>query len=181
MNEGPTTSEVTLRPAAPSDVPLLSAWDTRAHVIACTGADDATDWAAELAHADAWTEHLMALEDGRPVGVVQLIDPAREHTHYWGSCPDGQRALDIWIGEEADLGRGLGTRIMARALERCFADAGVTAVLIDPLASNVAAQRFYRRLGFAEVGPRRFGDDDCIVLRMDRETWLGRARERAGG
>jgi len=31
------------------------------------------------------------------------------------------RAVDIWIGEEGDLGRGHGTIIMRLALARCFA------------------------------------------------------------
>ena len=33
--------------------------------------------------------------------------------------------------------------MMRLALEHCFADARVTAIIIDPLASNVRAHRFY--------------------------------------
>jgi ribosomal protein S18 acetylase RimI-like enzyme len=65
------------------------------------------------------------------------------------------RAIDIWIGEAADLGRGYGTRMMRHALERCFADPAVKAVLIDPLASNTRARRFYERLGFRCIEPMR--------------------------
>ena len=28
-------------------------------------------------------------------------------------------------------------------------------------------------LGFVEVGPRRFGDDDCVVMAVTRERWSG--------
>jgi aminoglycoside 6'-N-acetyltransferase len=162
---------VTLRPATIADVPLLDAWDQQPHVIAATGADDAADWADELSAADRWTEHLIAEEDGRPVGIVQLIDPAREETHYWGDCQPDLRALDIWLGEPQDLGRGLGTQMMRLALDRCFAVPEVSAVLIDPLATNVDARRFYERLGFREVGPRRFGEDDCVVYQLERAAW----------
>lgn len=51
----------------------------------------------------------------------------------------------------------------------------MSAVLIDPLASNTRAHRFYERLGFRLVGPRRFGDDDCLVYRLDRMGYSGRA------
>ena len=44
-------------------------------------------------------------------------------------------------------------------------------MLIDPLASNTDAIGFYRRQGFRPVGPRRFGQDDCLVLRLDRADW----------
>ena len=163
---------VSLRAATVADAPLLSEWDTRPHVIAASGQDDLRDWADEIAHADPWTDHLIAEEDGRPIGVMEIIDPALEGTHYWGDIGHGHRAIDIWIGEEADLGRGLGTEMMRLALDRCFEPDDVTAVLIDPLAANTAARRFYARIGFEEVGPRRFGADDCMVYRLTRERWL---------
>ncbi len=103
-----------------------------------------------------------------PIGFVQIIDPAREDSHYWGDVGPGLRAIDIWIGEEAYLGRDYGTAAMRAALERCFADASVTGILIDPLANNVRAHRFYERLGFRFVERRDFGGDDCFVYRLDR-------------
>ena len=162
---------VTLRPATVDDVPLLDDWDTRPHVIASSGDDDVRDWADEIVHADPWTEHLIAEEDGRPIGVLEIIDPELESTHYWGDTAPGHRAIDIWIGEVVDLNRGLGAQMMTLALTRCFAESSVIAVLIDPLESNVAARRFYERQGFEIVGPRRFGSDDCTVYRMTRARW----------
>lgn len=79
--------------------------------------------------------------------------------------------IDIWIGEETDLGKGYGTKMMQLALIRCFADPAVTAILIDPLVSNTRVHRFYERLGFQIVDRRRFGDDDCLVYRLNRVDW----------
>ncbi|MEK9672511.1 MAG: GNAT family N-acetyltransferase [Rhodospirillaceae bacterium] len=111
----------------------------------------------------------------RPIGFVQIIDPAREETRYWGDAAPTLRAVDIWIGEADCLGQGLGTEIMRLAFARCFAPPGVTAVLVDPLAENSDAGRFYERLGFSFVEHRRFGDEDCAVYRLDREDWKTRA------
>jgi aminoglycoside 6'-N-acetyltransferase len=47
----------------------------------------------------------------------------------------------------------------------------VTAVLIDPLASNTRSHRFYERLGFKWIDRRYFGDDDCFVYQLDRADW----------
>jgi aminoglycoside 6'-N-acetyltransferase len=168
---------IRLRPATPADIDLLSCWDTQPHVVAATGDDDVADWAEDIALADDTWAIWIAEADDRPVGVVQVIDPLRERTHYWGDCEPGLRAIDIWIGEADDLGRGLGTQMMTLALDSCFAEHAVTAVLIDPLAANVRAQRFYERLGFGIVGPRRFGTDDCLVMRLERSTWAARWRE----
>jgi aminoglycoside 6'-N-acetyltransferase len=163
-----------LRPATKADVELLSYWDTKAHVMAATGADDVTDWSAEIG-SDPQFEVLIAQDAGRPIGVVQIIDPQLERTHYWGDVAANLRAIDIWIGEEADLGRGLGTLMMGLALDRCFAASEVNAVLIDPLESNTRAHRFYERLGFTPVGPRVFGEDHCLVYRLERADWARRS------
>ena len=160
-----------LRAATPADLPLLKRWDRQPHVIAATGDDDFFDWETELPRSVDWRELLIAECDGRPIGLLQIIDPAREETHYWGDAEKNLRAIDIWIGEAADLGKGLGTEMMRLALDRCFSDPKVKAVLIDPLFRNVSARRFYERLGFGAVGRRTFGTDDCMVYRLERDAW----------
>lgn len=176
-----TEPAVTLRAATPADAPLLTAWDAEPHVIRCTTDDpdarvvgDATDWAAELAAPTPYFEHLVAEIDGRPIGAMLIIDPALEPTHYWGAIEPNLRAIDIWIGPPDALGRGYGTAMMAQAINRCFVEPAVTGIVIDPLATNVAAIRFYRRLGFVEAGIRDFGDDRCLVHRLARSEWQQR-------
>ncbi len=163
-----------LRRATVDDIPLLQYWDTKPHVIAATGDEEGWDWHEELGRDPRWTAFYIGVHDDRPIGMVQIIDPANEETHYWGEVEPHQRALDIWIGEESDLGRGLGGKIMAVALSLCFDSPEVSAVLIDPLLRNTAAQRFYRRLGFEPVEERTFGNDHCLVMRLDRQAWQGR-------
>ena len=159
-----------LRASTLADLNLLKAWDAKHHVRAATGPDGFLDWEAELQRSVPWREFWIAESDGRSIAALQIIDPALEETHYWGDIEPNLRALDIWIGEEADLGRGYGTAIMRLALWRCFADP-VVAVLLDPLVANEGAQRFYERLGFKRVERRMFGNDDCYVYRLERTAW----------
>jgi aminoglycoside 6'-N-acetyltransferase len=158
---------ILLRPATIADLALLQHWDEQPHVVESDPNDD-WEWETELLRNPDWREQLVAELDGRPIGFVQIIDPAHEETHYWGDVPENLRAIDIWIGEMGDTGKGYGSEMMRLALWRCFADPAVEAVLIDPLASNVAAQRFYERLGFRFVERRQFGEDDTFVYRLDR-------------
>ncbi|MDQ3124854.1 MAG: acetyltransferase [Pseudomonadota bacterium] len=181
----PVTSpaEVRLRPAALDDADLLAEWDREPHVIACSTDDPEADiafggiqWREELADQSGVSFYCIAEADGRPVGVLQIIDPHLEPTHYWGEIEPNLRAIDIWIGPKDALGRGYGTQMMTLALDACFAAPEVTAVVIDPLNSNKEAHRFYQRMGFAVVGRRMFDADDCLVHRLSRETWDGRRR-----
>lgn len=176
--------DIRLRPATPADIPLLDHWDRQPHVIRGTTDDpeadkafEGTTWRDELTAQSPYSQYFIAECDGRPIGAMQIIDPHREPTHYWGEIEANLRAIDVWIGEAGDLGRGYGETMMRLALKRSFADAAVTSVIIDPLASNLRAHKFYQRLGFKPVGPRRFGEDDCLVHRLDRAEWRWRFPE----
>lgn len=161
---------VTLRTATIDDLKLLQHWDEQPHVIASDPNDD-WGWEIELNRNPDWREQLIAEIDGTAIAFVQIIDPAREDSKYWGDVPANLCAIDIWIGEERNLGKGYGTKIMQLAIARCFADPLVKSILIDPLASNTRAHRFYERLGFQFLECRQFGEDECFVYTLDRINW----------
>lgn len=174
------TNTITLREATPQDAPLLRYWDEQPHNIAADTDDDEWDWETELNRNPYWGEQLMAELDGRPIGFLQIIDPAEEETHYWGDTEPHLRAIDIWIGEASDLNQGYGTVMMNMALERCFADQSVTAVIIDPLETNTKAHRFYERIGFRFIEKRIFAEgDECLIYRIERAEWQQK-RQSAG-
>lgn len=161
--------DISLRIATPADVPLLQYWDSQPHTVASD--PDDWDWEAELSYQPPWREQLIAELNGRPIGFMEIMDPALDESHYWGDVPQNLRAIDIWIGEAADLGKGYGTVMMKLALESCFRSKAVTAVVIDPLATNTKAIRFYERLGFRFVEYRQFDEDYCAVYQLSREEW----------
>src|SRR5690606_17279329 len=120
----------------------------------------------------SWRHQLIAELDGRPIGFLQIIDPYEEETHYWGEVEQNLRAVDIWIGDSEDLGKGYGTEMMRQALNLIFLDPEVRAVLIDPLESNTRALKFYEKIGFNPVERRLFGQDQCLVYRLNRKDWV---------
>lgn len=162
---------IILRRATVDDLKLLQHWDQQAHVKASDGDED-WNWEYELQRFPEWREQLIAELDGRPIGCLQIIDPAEEEIHYWGDVAANLRAIDIWIGEAEDLGKGYGTIMMKLALERCFKDEKVKSVLIDPLETNRRAIRFYERIGFQFVERKILDDSQCLIYKMDRKDWI---------
>ncbi len=130
-----------MRPARLDDADRLRAWDEKPHIIEIMGENEDRDRGRELARHPPWRWWFIAEVEGNPIGTVQIIDPAEEEPRYWGEVEPNLRAIDIWIGEEEYIGRGFGTAMMAFALAHCFGKTGVTAVLIDPLVSNMKARR----------------------------------------
>jgi aminoglycoside 6'-N-acetyltransferase len=171
-----SSGTLVIRQATLGDVGHFERWDVDPDVIACANDDPAAEeafgapWADEIAVNSAVSCYYVAELDGRPIGAMQVIDPHLEPTHYWGDIAPNLRAIDIWIGAPEDRNRGLGDAMMRLAIDRCFAD-GADAIVIDPLASNLRAHRFYERLGFRFVERRSFGDDACFVYRLNRAEW----------
>ena len=178
-------ARVTLRRATTADARWLDLWDQDADVISCSTDDpDATvafaetEWAEELAAQDEHSQYFIGELGGQPIGAMQICDPHLETSHYWGEIAPNLRAIDIWIGAPQHRGKGFGGEMMRLALDKCFADSRVTGIVIDPLASNERALRFYRRVGFKAIGRRHFGPDDCLVHELTRRDWLA---HKAGG
>jgi aminoglycoside 6'-N-acetyltransferase len=160
---------VTLRPATPADVPLLEAWDEDP-VVAASDPNDDWDWEHDMLGA-VGLENLIAELDGRPIGFVQITDLLRDASNYWGNPQVGFKAIDIWIGDPNDRGKGAGRAMMEQAITRCFADTTVHTILIDPIVTNADAIGFYRKLGFTFLENRRFGADECAVHQLTRLGW----------
>lgn len=162
----PDHGRLRLREATLADVPLLERWDEDP-AVRPSDVEDWWEWEEELRDPGPWVELLIAELDARPIGFVQLLDAAAEPTHYWGrDLTPGTWAMDIWIGDAADRGRGHGRTMMSLALDRCVGVHGAREVLVDPLLSNLRAHRFYRTCGFEEVGERMLGTDRCLVHRI---------------
>ena len=68
---------------------LLHYWDSQPHVIEASGDDMSWDWGQELATDPDWRDLVIASVADKPIGIMQIINPAEEETHY-------SRAIDIW-------------------------------------------------------------------------------------
>lgn len=168
--------KLSIRYATVADATLLCGWDEKPHVMAATSNDGSksfdANWDEELLPRFDGTSFFIAEVDKTPIGAMQIINPATEETHYWGAVASNLRAIDIWIGEESYIGHGYGTQMMHFAINYCFANSDVRAILIDPLANNLRSHKFYQRLGFVFLERRQFDkDSDCYVFKLIRDDW----------
>jgi len=152
---------------------MLTRWSHADHVRDVIG--DAYDWDWPTEVESTWQEvWITSVEHGgqeRDIGVVIALNTEADPSHYWGDVEPGTYAIDLWIGESDALHQGFGTAMMRFGIDRAFQVHGARLILLDPIATNTAAIGFYRYLGFQEVGPRRFGDDDCLILQLSPNTF----------
>lgn len=163
-------TRLSFRNASILDKDLLNRWSSKPHVLEAVS-DAYWDWEEDLSQSHSWREQIIVELDMTPIGFIQIIDPFFEPTRYWGNVGRNLRAIDIWIGEEDFLNQGFGTLMMKEAISRCFSDSDVTTIYIDPLYSNIAAQRFYRRIGFISLSRRNFDNNLSLVMILTRQRW----------
>lgn len=159
-----------LRKATISDSALLRHWDKQPHIIAAKGNED-WQWETEMPRNPEWRQQFIAEVNNHPIGFLQIIDAHEEETHYWGEVPKGFSAIDIWIGDIDYIGKGYGSQMMQQAIDRCFADPAVHAILVDPFANNKLAHKFYEKCGFEFAEQREFDGEKCFVFKLKRESY----------
>ncbi len=175
---------MTWRPLAASDLPLLASWLAEPQVARWWN-HESTAEAVERDFGDSVAgrepgEDLLVSLDGEPVGLVQrsvIADYPQDLAEFASlvEVPDGAVELDYLLGEASLRGRGLGSRMIATAVERTWRDhPGAPAVLVAVVAANTASWRALEKAGLRRVAEGPMEPDNPVddplhyVYRVDR-------------
>jgi aminoglycoside 6'-N-acetyltransferase len=159
---------ITFEPLRPEHLPLVRDWLVREHVRRWW-----RDRGESLGHAeDALagrdpTEYFLIVLDGRPVGMIETYLVADNPD--WGATigeGEGAAGLDLFIGEEDAVGRGLGPQVLAQfAREVVFARPDTEAVVATVEEPNRRSWRAFERAGFLHV---RDVEEEGLLHRLMR-------------
>ena len=85
----------------------------------------------------------------KPIGYVQYYLADR-----WIKIheqPIGTIGMDIIIGEIDYIGKGIGTILVKKFVEKIFKETNAPKIIIDPDVANIAAISCYEKVGFKRV------------------------------
>ena len=153
---------------AADDLPLLRSWLERPHVRLWWHEPVDEAMAKRLAR-DETDEYVMVV-GGRPVGMIQtyLVADYPDWGAIVGTEP-GLAGVDIVIGEEELIGRGLGPRVLAQfAEEVVFANTATVAVLATVEEGNRRSWRAFEKAGFRHVTDVEEEGLPHRLMRLDR-------------
>ncbi len=167
------------RPLLEDDLVLFHAWLQRPHVKRWWR--DRETYEEVVAHylpsieGREPTDHYLILLNDRPVGVIQTYLTADYPE--WGAIvgtEEGLAGVDLLIGEERLIGRGLGARVLARfASEVVFARPGTSACVATVEEENRRSWRAFEKAGFAHVGDVEEDGLPHRVMRLERARTAG--------
>ena len=154
------------RPLTPRDVPLLHEWTKRPHV---------SEWDIE-AEDDYFPVNdprdfkpYIAYIDDRPVAYVQSYVAIDAGDGWWSDQHDPSvLGMDVYIGSEDDLGRGIGTELVKHFVAFLFTDRHITRIQIDPSPENARGIRCYEKAGFQRVGTVDTPDGPALLMHLNR-------------
>lgn len=156
---------IEFRPLTEDDLPLVEQWLRREHV-ARWWRDEIDESIAEYRAALEGrepTDHYLIVGDGQPVGMIQTYlaadYPEWEEIVQVGP---GVAGVDIMIGEEELIGRGLGPQILA-AFVRDFVKAPAVVATVEE--ENRRSWRAFEKAGFRHV---RDVEEDGLPHRLMR-------------
>ena len=175
---------ITWRRVGEADFALLREWLRRPHVARWWNHDTSPEAVRRgfgpAARGEEPSEDLLALLDGRPVGLVQRCRLA-DYPDYLAdlsaivAVPDGAFTVDYLIGDPALTGRGLGPRLLADVVRRPWdAHRDAAAILVPVPAANRASWRALEKAGLRRVGEGELEPDNPdvapahYVYRIDR-------------
>lgn len=155
---------IAFRPIAESDMPRLQSWLEREHV--------ALWWRDERAedHLDP-NEHFVIELDGAPIGMIQTyrVDDYPEWKSVVGDEPD-LAGVDLLIGEEDLVGRGLGSQVLELFARRVvFVRPETKAVIATVEEGNRRSWRAFEKAGFRHVRDVEEEGRPHRLMRLERE------------
>lgn len=175
---------LTWRRLTAADLPLLAGWLREPQVARWWNHEHTAeaverDFGASVRGEEPGEDLIVSL-DGHAIGLLQrsvIRDYPEDLAELEAiiDVPDGAVQLDYLIADAALRGRGLGTRMIAAAVQSTWSDhAAAPAVLVAVVAANTASWRALEKAGLQRIAEGAMSPDNPVddplhyVYRADR-------------
>ena len=168
--------DFTFRRLREVDLPLLTDWLARPHVVQWWAGGDAapTIEYARAKYVPRMGRHspvkaYIAFLEQEPIGFIQSYVALGCGDGWWKEETDpGVRGIDQFLSDGGKLGHGLGTRMVSAFTRTLLSDHDVTKVQTDPDPRNARAIRCYIKAGFVPVREIVTPDGPALLMVIEK-------------
>lgn len=107
--------------------------------------------------------------DEKPIGFIQYYFANKVGLEGWPSEADDTVGIDLFIGEEAYINHGYGTKMIKAFVDKLFSELNIHKILVDVDPENKRAQRCYEKVGFVFVKKVMTTDGLVNLFEMKRD------------
>lgn len=108
--------------------------------------------------------------DDDPVGYIQswYLDKVSDldEEPWLKEQPAGTIGIDIFVGEQAATGKGIGADMLRQFCEKLIAN-GARRIIIDPDPANMRAVHAYRKAGFSEIAVYKNAAGSALLMELE--------------
>lgn len=159
---------IQFQPLRPEHLALLHGWLQKPHVRAFwdDGARTLQDVQSHYFALDWDVDPYLIVWQEEPIGYIQAYPVTPEHPfalHARGTT----WGMDLFIGEEDRLGRGLGVQAVQAFVLLLEHKYGASRILIDPAVHNSRAIHIYQKAGFQVVAEMSVMGENLLLHSKD--------------
>ncbi len=165
------TGRIRFTPLSAEHYPLLNAWLKQPHWTEWWGpAEEEFGYIRDMVEGRDTTRPFIFEIDEKPFGYIQYWFVGHHQNEDWLEKHPWLRALppetigvDLSIGDEADMSRGVGSAVLTAFVRKLQAD-GYEKIIIDPDPRNRRAIRAYEKAGFEPVRELEGLSEDTLIM-----------------
>jgi aminoglycoside 6'-N-acetyltransferase-1b len=172
MQEGQKNEIFHFEPLKEDDLSLLYDWLNRPHI--------AEHWDGAISLRETRKKYMSAARcqtvsfyiawlAGQPTGFVQSYLADKLENHVWPSqCADGTVGIDYFLADPQQLGKGLGSKMVAQFCQMLFANPATTKIICDPAPDNALSIGCLKNVGFLPLALIETPDGQAIAMELLR-------------
>ncbi|WP_367716927.1 GNAT family N-acetyltransferase [Nitratireductor sp. GISD-1A_MAKvit] len=169
--------QIEFAPVTAGHYPLLLDWLYRPHVQQWWGEPEKEmGYIRDMVEGRDTTRPFIILYEGRPVGYIQYWfiadnrgDDILSKNPWVAELPDDAVGVDLTIGEETLLSKGIGSRAAKQMVHRLLGE-GYTNIVIDPDPENHRAVRAYQKAGFRPIPHLEGRTEGVLIMQYDKNN-----------
>lgn len=102
-----------------------------------------------------------------PIGYIQSYQATKSGNGWWADAEPGTYGIDLFIGIEQMIGKGIGTQIMKEFIRKLCQNSDVKKVIVDPTPENSRMIHICEKIGFSNKGRIDTPDGEAILLVLE--------------
>lgn len=151
------------------DLELLKKWFNEAHVKEFWHeSDDIVALKNKFIdeHPKHGVKSFIIYYNDEPIGYVQSYEAEKAGQGWWADAEPGTFGIDLFIGDNKMIGKGIGTRIVKEFITKISREFDVKKIIIDPSPENAKMIHICEKIGFINKGLINTPGGESVLMEL---------------
>ncbi len=151
-------------------IPLLASWLQKPHIIPVWQEPEDLETLTEkyLIKLPQQSVYAYIIEhESKPIGYIQYYSATKVGNGWWPNEPEGTYGIDLMIGEEDYINKGLGPKIITEFINEIRLKENIKSIIIDPEPTNTRAIRAFEKAGFKKEAIIKTPNGEAQLMRIN--------------